>query len=54
MFYTYNNTKNIVGEENIEHLIKVLENEGNSNICSRSVLFMKMPVCVISIADGVA
>jgi hypothetical protein len=32
MFYTYNNAKNIVAEENIDHLIKVLETEGNRKI----------------------
>lgn len=54
MFYFYNNAKNIVVEEGLNNLIKVLEIEGNRKVCKWSIHFMKMLACVISIADGVA
>lgn len=50
MLSIFNNAKNVVVEDNFGHLIKMLETDGNHCIKRRSKHFMKMLVCVISIA----
>jgi hypothetical protein len=50
MFYFYNNAYNPATED-MKNLIKVLGNANTGKIKRESVNFMKMLVCVISIAD---